>query len=248
MQRLGSEAGLCCGQPVPCALIPTPRSTLPHGPQPAPSPPVPPMPPSLQSCPSPGLTRPCARGMRVPPVPPAAVGPTALPTPGCPPLRPQAPHSARAGQDSLFGGKAVRASAGVRHSASPTSISIWEGKGSAGGRQPRARAGRQPFPQEEPGQGAAGSAGEGTAASARVAAGLGRREGSGAVGAAAGKAPHGAGGGRSTRPFPVQPRAGGAPCLPALPSAPQTPRDARCAYLAGHGVRCSCWLCTGWGR
>lgn len=122
------------------------------------------------------------------------------------------------------------------------------GEGERWGKAAPCQAGRQPFPQEEPGQGAAGSAGEGTAASARVAAGLGRREGSGAVGAAAGKAPHRAGGGRSTRPFPVQPPAGGAPRLPALPSAPQPPRDPRCAYLAGHGVRCSCWLCTGWGR
>lgn len=124
MQRLGSEAGLCCGQPVPCALIPTPRSTLPHGPQPAPSPPVPPMPPSLQSCPSPGLTRPCARGMRVPPVPPAAVGPTALPTPGCPPSEapgpPQCPGRAGLtlwgkGSQGVRGGEAQHQSHQYQH-------------------------------------------------------------------------------------------------------------------------------------
>lgn len=120
--------------------------------RPHPNPPDPPFPmvPSLLHHP---LSPPCPPACRAAPVPcshspvPEGFGcPWSLqllwvlqPSPyqGAPPPLP--PHSAQAGQDSHFGGKAVRASAGVRHSTSPTSISIWEGKGSAGGRQPRAR-------------------------------------------------------------------------------------------------------------
>lgn len=252
-----------------------PPAPSPHvHPHPAPSPHIHPPTPSL-SCPSsdlptppeelpqPRLMVPRISGMQDVGAPSSCcVGPASPPSP------PRNLPCAQVGQDSHFGGKAVRASAGARHSTSPTSPSIWEGKGSSRGRERAtlSQGGRPAVPREKGScrsWDAARRTSEGRTLGPGVAAGSGRM----GSGAAAGESCIGLAADVTPQPFPPRPhrvpppRAGGcSTCLEQhLPRAPWCPNPpgatAQAAPLAAPmlclphrcGVRCSSGLSMGWG-
>lgn len=158
-------------------------------------------PPYQKSCPVPGSWYPISVGCRTWVLPPAAAWVLHPP-----PRPPGSLPCAQVGQDSHFGGKAVRASAGARHSTSPTSPSIWEGKGSSRGRGRAAlsQGGRPAVPWEKGScrsWDAARRTSEGRTLGPGAAAGSGRM----GSGAAAGESCIGLAADVTPQPFPPQP-------------------------------------------